>query len=53
MWTFNTRSIGGQVRWHRTASHLETDPHTGVGLWIAWEVADRTKGCLQVAPGNL
>ena len=43
--------IGGEVRWHQDASYLLTHPQRVIGLWIALEDADRTNGCLWMAPG--
>ncbi len=49
---FKPAGIGGEVRWHQDASYLLTEPQRVVGLWVALEDADRTNGCLWMAPGS-
>jgi len=52
MLIFKPPSIGGEVRWHQDATYLKSEPRSVVGLWIALEDADRSNGCLWVAPGG-
>ena len=48
---FKQPGIGGEVRWHQDASYLLSRPQRVVGIWLALEDADRTNGCLWMAPG--
>ena len=48
---FKQPDIGGEVRWHQDASYLLSRPQRVVGIWLALEDADRTNGCLWMAPG--
>lgn len=48
---FKQPGIGGEVRWHQDASYLFTEPASVIGMWVALEDADRSNGCLMVAPG--
>jgi len=52
MYIFKPPGIGGEVRWHQDATFFATDPITVTTFWFALEDADRSNGCLFVAPGG-
>jgi ectoine hydroxylase-related dioxygenase (phytanoyl-CoA dioxygenase family) len=43
---------GSRVVWHQDNGYWALEPQSAVSMWLAFDDADETNGCMQVVPGS-